>query len=265
MAGEKLVRNCILGNGSLRPTTPYEGKTLHQKVWEEITFTTPDTDIVEDQNGNIRVAIPFWVRSTERDRHTKTGRKGVEVTLNVNALGDTLIPIPDSVKLMSAKDTNKSAPRERKFKVMEGFIPVRDKHDNPIYQSRTSSKRGHWLVSDYLSEDDLKRVLDFSRKHRLADLGTVLFVLCKFVSDIPEAKRLWDKDRELENAQDSRFQEEIELCESFLQELFATAAEHISSNADFKRILNRFLWENLGPVQQANGLCLQSSHAESQG
>ena len=143
---------------------------------------------------------------------------------------------------------------EREFEIIEGYQHYLDSDYNPIYFHK-GRRLGYWLVRDYLTDKDLDHVSSFTEnnKHRYADLGSVLFTLCKFVSTLPDAKKKWIKQEELSKNHDTEFEQYVDLLNRFQKDLVLIMASHISGNEkdryELKDFQNnqRILWESWDP------------------
>ncbi|EJK77888.1 hypothetical protein THAOC_00248, partial [Thalassiosira oceanica] len=267
-----LVKKIVAANGTQRTTIPYEGETLKDIVSEETNKLDENiTGVSPDESGNLEVQVINWIRSTKQNRLKNANeKKGILVPLNVNDLASALIPVHDSIDSQPANGNlpspllrtsrncnsdNTSTVKERVFTEIEGMQLHLDKASNdPIYYSK-SKRRGYWLVGDYLLKEDLELILDFTKVHGLyADLGNILFILCKFVSDIPKAKIVWDTCKDEAKQQDTDFEEYFDLCDRFQQDLVIIAASHICGNENLSHhltIFRRLLWEYWDPFNIA--------------
>ena len=87
----------------------------------------------------------------------------------------------------------------------------------------------------------------------MAEVGTTLSVLCRFVSNLRNAKKEWDVAEELSKSRESEFEDDIELSNRFLRDLITITASHISGNTDTVYNLSEFLrilWETWNPYDK---------------
>ena len=155
-------------------------------------------------------------------------------------------PTVDNLSVSNYRSLEIGSSRERYFVAREGYKFYLDKVGNPCYWN-TSKRQGYWLVSDFLSEDVVEKVIIFARSHRLNDLGIYLSILCGFVSELPKAKKEWDRHiQQGAGSQGGRFDQQLVLSELFQSDLINTAVRHIGKCLDLKDG-RRFLCETWDP------------------
>jgi len=96
--------------------------------------------------------------------------------------------------------------------------------------------------SGILLEEDIEVVLEFAKEHKLEDLCIYLSVLCRFVSELPQAKDDWDESFKHPGSRMGRFEARIKLSDEFLSNLVHVTAKCIHGSSDFEH-LKRILWE----------------------
>ena len=139
--------------------------------------------------------------------------------------------------------------RERYFVAIEGYDFYLDGVGNPCYWDK-SKHQGFWLVSDFLSGVEIEKVVTFAKSHSLGDLGIYLSILCRFVSELPEAKKQWDNHvHEGVGCRGGRFEQQLLLSENFQSDLISIAARHIRKCVHLKDS-RRFLWETWEPFNE---------------
>ena len=141
---------------------------------------------------------------------------------------------------MAADRTSRKLPKKGISSTLTGSKISLTNGVTPATGTGKKSKCIGW--SGILLEEDIEVVLEFAKEHKLEDLCIYLSVLCRFVSELPQAKDDWDESFKHPGSRMGRFEARIKLSDEFLSNLVHVTAKCIHGSSDFEH-LKRILWE----------------------